>query len=260
MKEKQKLSDLVPELELRCNPRVVHVFDWTLQSRDLFVPEKCSMPWCADCEPIRVGKLKRKIMKYLEHNWTKESHFWVVTRSVKNEPELLSSFNTLRYAQRKWTFGSKNNADHPFRSAKAWIAVTEIKHSIQKGYNVHEHMIWVTQSDRLDFPALHKYWDKAAGFSGAHINAKKVRDISHAVNYVAKYLSKQIWGGLSVGRAYLNRSVLKGRNRINSKRGTLPPKAFTCYSYCCSSHAALGRGECVNEALSGIVPETVLKT
>ncbi len=254
MKADQKLSELVPKEALRCNPRRVHVFDWALRRPDLFVPQKCSMPWCSDCEPIRVGKLKVKIRKYLEHNWLTGSSLWIVTRSVRNDFGLERSFNALRLAQQAWTkqLKSRDNLDHPLRSVDAWIATTEIKHSATKGYNVHEHAIWQTQTDRIDFSAAHKYWDRAAGFKGAHINLKKVRDITHAINYVAKYLSKGVWGGLSVGRAYRVASVLKGRNRINSKHGTIPPKGFTSYSYCCSSVSVLGRGECCNEAMSGI--------
>ncbi len=253
----QKLSEIIPKMELRCNPQEVHVYDWTGSRSDQFIPQKCSMPWCSVCEPIRVSKLKGKIRKYLEHNWTQGMSYWIVTRSVRNEPELYTAFNTLRAAQRKWTFSAKNNSTHPFRSAVCWVATTEIKHSLQKGYNVHEHMIWGTLEKRVDFSACHKYWDQAAGFEGAHINVKKVRDLSHAINYVAKYISKGIWGGLSIGRAYLNRSVLKGRNRINCKRGTVPPGGEKFYTYCCSLQATLGRSNCVNEQISGIHPHAL---
>lgn len=247
MKEKTSLYDWIPMDDIECDPLMIHVYDWTGTEIDHYVKAVCSRPWCHRCEPMRVWKLQRKIMKYLEWHYKLGRHYWIVTRSVRNEPEMVSSFNTLRDAQRKFSRVSKFK-DHPFRDALAWVATTEIKHSAT-GYNVHEHMIWVTEDPTIDFVLMHKYWDRAAGFVGAHINIKKVNDPRHATNYVAKYLAKGIWGGLSTGRAYLCREALKGRNRINTKRGTLPEKNSGTYTYCCSTEY---QKQCTNEGMSGV--------
>ncbi len=223
------LYELIPEEDLLCENGYVHVFDGEDPTDNLWVQSVCSRPWCSRCEPIRVWRLRRKMEKYLE--WHSPKHLWIVTRSVRNEPELVTSFNTLRAAQ--VAFAKSNKVDHhSFRFAQHWIATTEITYTHWKGYNVHEHMIWGTESARLPFKDFHVWWDRAAGFEGAHINIVKVQDSRHAVNYVAKYLSKGVWGGLSVGRAFLLRKALKGRNRINTKRGTVLPKKFSGYCLC----------------------------
>ncbi len=172
-------------------------------------------------------------MKYLDFHSVDYNHLWIVTRSVRNTPELVSSFNSLRAAQQAFAKQSNWDESHPLREAQIWIATTEVKYSDQTGYNVHEHMIWGTKKSRMDFHKFHDCWDRAAGFQGAHINVRRVHDARHAVNYVAKYLSKGIWGGLSSGRAYQVRAGLKGRNRIQSKRGTVPPKAGSRFCLCC---------------------------
>ncbi len=224
------------------------MFDrWDPTSVNLWVKSVCSRPWCLFCEPVKVWRLKRKIEKYLK--WNSPRHLWIITRSVRNEPELVAAFNTLRAAQVAFAKSSKPKAKtHPFRHAKFWIATTEITHSHREGYNVHEHMIWGTNHSFMDFDDFHLWWDRAAGFEGSHINVVKVRDARHAVNYVAKYLSKGVWGGLSSGRAYLLRDALKGRNRINTKRGTLVPKIQSEYCLCCFTDGAdqcNGEGELV---------------
>ncbi len=226
----QFLKDLIPDEERECPVGYVHVFDGMDSTDNLWVKSVCSRPWCSRCEPVRVWRLRRKMEKYLE--WHSPKHLWIITRSVRNEPELVSSFNTLRSAQVAFAKSAKSKT-HPFRYAEFWIATTEIKHSHRNGYNVHEHMIWGTQKSWVDFDEFHLWWDRAAGFGGAHINVVKVRDSRHAVNYVAKYLSKGVWGGLSSGRAYQMRAALKGRNRVNTKRGTVLPKKFSCYCLCC---------------------------
>ncbi len=226
------LEDLIPEESRICETGYVHVHDrWDPTASNLWVKSVCSRPWCRSCEPMRVWRLMRKIEKYLK--WHSPRHLWIVTRSVRNEPELVTSFNTLRAAQFSFNNSSRRAPTHPFRVAEIWIATTEITHSHKEGYNVHEHMIWGTHSAQVDFAAMHLWWDRAAGFPGAHINIVKVTDPRHAANYVSKYLAKAIWGGLSSGRAYLMRDALKGRNRVNTKRGTLVPKAQSAYCLCC---------------------------
>ena len=230
LRSETHLWDLIPKDLRECENGYVHVFEAFDPNNNLWVKSACSRPWCSRCEPIRVWRLKRKIMKYLE--WHKPRHLWIVTRSVRNTPEMVSSFNSLRWAQVAFAKSSKAK-QHPFRHAKVWIATTEIKHSIQKGYNIHEHAVWGTNHSFMDFDDFHLWWDRAAGFEGAHINVTKVRDSRHAANYIGKYLSKGVWGGLSKGRAYLVRDALKGRNRINTKRGTVLPKMFSGYCLCC---------------------------
>ncbi len=246
MEQKQALSDIIPWYDLDCPAGYVHVFDYLEPTDEVWVPQACSRPWCLRCEPIRVHRLGRKLRAYLEGNPGK---LWLVTRSVRNCPALTAAFNTLRYTQKRFNIlaADRRLKTHPFRVAKAWVAVTEITHDLSTGFNVHEHMLWVTdQGVRLDYAELHHYWDKAAGYP-AQLNVVELRSIHGGVSYVAKYLSKGIWGGLSSGRAYLNRVALKGRNRINSKRGTIPKRLRTGKVFCCTAECSQ---ECNGEGWS----------
>ncbi len=238
--KKQDLEDLIPEDLRECEFGYIHVFDGYEPSVECWVKSTCCRPWCAQCEPRRVWKLQQKIMKYLDHNSTGGSHLWLVTRSVRNSSALVAAFNSLRAAQVAFTKQRVRDPRHPLNLASAWIATTEVKYDARSGFNVHEHMIWVTKSARMDFKYFHETWDRAAGFVGAHINIVRLNDPRHAANYVAKYLSKGSWGGLSRGRAYLLRGALRGRNRIQSKRGTLPPKEISGFCFCCSINTASG--------------------
>ena len=235
MKEKAgSLEDLIPKAHRECRMGYIHVFNAFDPTDELWVAARCSRPWCLPCEGLRVWRLQRKIKHYLDHH--NPRFLWIVTRSVRNTSVLRAAFNTLRDAQIRFSNQVQvgRSEDHPLRLAQCWIATTEVKFS-SEGFNVHEHMIWGTKRRYLDFGLFHKYWDRAAGFRGAHINVVPLNDPRHAANYVAKYLSKGIWGGLSVGRAYLVRDALRGRNRIQSKRGTLPPKEPTGFCFCCVS-------------------------
>lgn len=238
MAEPNTLLERIPKDLRECESGYIHVFDGFEAEGDVWIKSACSRPWCRQCEPIRVWRLQRKIMKYLDWHSAGYKHLWIVTRSVRNESTLESSFNTLRAAQVAFAKQSVREKSHPLRVAAVWIATTEITFSHRTGWNVHEHMIWGTQSSRMDFGKFHETWDRAAGFGGAHINIVKLDNSRHAANYVAKYLSKGVWGGLSSGRAYLVRDALKGRNRIQSKRGTVPPKDQGPNVFCCVASTA----------------------
>ncbi len=242
MRSAGDLSDLIPLEERSCEQPYVHVIGFEPDD-EVFVKSICSRPWCLPCESIRVWRLKRKIMKYLEYH--NPRNLWIVTRSTKNRPEFVASINLLRSAQVAFSKQATKKETHPFNKAQCWIATTEVTHDLLTGYNVHEHMIWGTESSRLDFEKLHLWWDRACGFRGAHLNVVQVNDSNHGINYIAKYLSDGIWGGLSVGRAYQIRNALKGRNRVNSKRGTVPKKIPSGYNLCCfaiTDHECVGDG------------------
>ncbi len=235
MLEKVYLDELIPKDLRKCGAGYIHVFQAFDPPDELWVKATCSKPWCGSCEAVKVWRRQRKNKKYLDHNSPKR--LYIVTRSVRNTSTLLGGFNSLRDAQLKFSKHVTRQADHPLNKVTAWVATTEIVYANEKGWNVHEHMIWGLNQSLLkeDYLATHKYWDRAAGFRGAHINIIMVRDSQHAANYVAKYLSKGVWGGLSQGRAYQVRAALKGRNRIQSKRGTLPPEEKSGYCFCCST-------------------------
>ncbi len=248
---KLTLADLIPEEEIQCDQSFIHVFDSNNPDDEFHVQATCSRPWCLRCEPVRVWRLQRKITKYLEYHNTEYKHLWLVTRSVRNTSEFRTSIDHLRAAQVAFTkqCSGTRSPDHPLRLAKFWIATTEVKYSGRSGYNVHEHMIWGVDSSWIPLKEFHVYWDRAAGFGGAHINVVKLNDIRHGSNYIAKYLSKGVWGGLASGRAYILREELKGRNRIQTKRGTIVKKPLGgAYQYCCSFIAA---SDCENETVMG---------
>ncbi len=240
--KKQDLEDLIPRDLRECEFGYIHVFDGNDPQIECWVKSTCCRPWCEPCEIRRVCKLKQKIVKYLDWNHFPNAQLMIVTRSVQNDSALVAAFNSLRSAQVAFAKQRVRDKRHPLRKAKAWIATTEITYSAAKGYNVHEHMIWITVRGftPTQLRYLHRCWDRAAGFEGAHINVCPIFDTTHAANYIAKYLTKGVWGGLSRGRAYLVRAALRGRNRIQSKRGTLAPKIVSGFCFCCQTSYASG--------------------
>ncbi len=228
------LSDLIPEDQADCTLDWVHLFKSTTLANDKFIKQHCSKPWCRDCERARVWRMRDRIIRYVEEHHNEFRSWYFITRSVRNDLNLKTAFVDLRLAQQKFTTDFKDDIEHPWNYVTHWIGVTEVTHSATTGYNVHQHMLvqtaerWTPHSKFL----IGNSWSRAAGYPAIK-QIKFVNDLHSVVGYIAKYLSKRTWGGLSRGRSYLCRHTLKGRNRIGCKRGTALPKPRSDHILCC---------------------------
>ncbi len=229
------LEDLIPEEEKDCNLEWIHLFNSALIDpvNDIFVKQHCWKPWCRSCERARVWRLRDRILSYIGEY--KEGGVWYfVTRSVRNDLNLKTAFVDLRLAQQKFADDFKDDKENPWNSVSAWIGVNEITYSPITGYNLHQHMLVGVAVSWTPTCVYHleDAWSRAAGYS-AHFNVKRMYDADRAAAYIAKYMSKSTWGGLSRGRSYICRNTLKGRNRIGCKRGTALKKMPRGYLLCC---------------------------
>ncbi len=230
------ISGFIPEEDEQCEFSYVHVFNGSSLDGDLYIPNVCWKPWHRKCEAIRVNRMRWKIIKYMEYYDNPKSHWYFVTRSVRNDYELKTAFVDLRLAQQKFTSFQRDNQSHPFNVVTAWVSVTEITWKPKTGYNVHQHMLVQSEKEwgSSQIATLRDYWSRSAGYP-AHFNSQPAEDPERAAAYLAKYMSKSCWGGLSRGRAYLVQDTLKGRNRINMKRRTVVPKIILGFLLCCLS-------------------------
>lgn len=229
------LSDLIPPEDEQCEAEWVHVFDGVTLDTDMYIQLYCWKPWHPRCEQLRVWRLRHRVERYFEHHIEVGTYWYFMTRSVRNDLNLLNAFRDLRDTQEGFRkHASHNPVEHPFQWSTAWVSVTEITYHPSTGYNVHQHM-------GIKFPIeltkgliayLRDSWSKAAGYP-AHFHVRKMSDPARAAAYLAKYMSKSCWGGLSIGRSYLCRDTLKGRNRINVKRGTVIPGHEVKFNLCC---------------------------
>ncbi len=132
---------------------------------------------------------------------------------------------------------------HPFAAVHAWIGAVECTFNSGEGYNVHQHMLIGSRAERISYVRIRELWDRI-GFllCGTDRSMTHITPMTHdkgATGYIAKYISKGTWGGLSRGRAYAHRNVLMGKNRIGRMRGTSRGTGVTApvYALCCISGA-----------------------
>ncbi len=184
------------------------------------------------CEKLKMLRFRAKIHRYL--NQYNPPHLWLLTRSVRNNQELKDAFDKLHFAVKRLTDANKNNAKNEHNKITHYIGTYEVKHKLDKGWNVHQHLIIGSEHDHLDYKKCHVEWNFAAGYE-AHWNCEKITyGVGGAINYISAYISKGIWGGLSPEMAYWNRNDLFGRHRIRTKQGTAvnkPVDPLRCY--CC---------------------------
>ncbi len=225
------LWDLVPVEDRVCAMGSVHLLNRLKPSDQIYVRSVCSNPWCPGCEPVRVWRIRHRITKYFQYY--NPPRQWLLTRSVRNEFRLIDAFATLRETNRGFRDKcNKYREGNPFDVVSHWMGTYEITFSLKKGYNLHQHLILSTQGENIDYGLVHTLWDRAAGYR-AHTNFIKLNDVPHAINYISKYIAKGTWGGLSRGRAWLNRGTLKGRNRVITKHGTALGARSPMYYLCC---------------------------
>ncbi len=200
----------------------------------MYIPAFCWKPWHPECELFRVSRMRRRIYNYIDHHDDPPSYWYSVTRSVRNDLSLHQAFDDLRDAQRLFSVDTTDHEDHPFNRVPAYVAVTEVTWKFKTGYNVHQHAIVKSEVEWQEGQVsyIRDSWNKSAGYP-AHFHIRSVNNIERAAAYLAKYNAKECWGGLSRGRAYATRDTLKGRNRINCKRGTIVPSTEVAYSLCC---------------------------
>ncbi len=223
------LWDLVPIEERVCANGFAHLLDIMDPSTQLWVKSVCSRPWCEPCEYVRVLRIRQRISHYFGYH--RPRHLWMVTRSVKNHWSLRVSFRHLHETNRRFVIYDKRLEKPQWCRIPYWVGTYEITHG-DNGYNLHEHLIVGTDYPKIDYELLRALWGQAAGYS-AMMHFVKLNDCEHAVNYIAKYIAKGCWGGLSRGRAYLVKETLKGRNRLVRKRGTVPAAIVKGFCICC---------------------------
>ncbi len=205
--------------------------------KEIWVKARCSAPWCSRCEGLRCSAIKRKINQYLDYH--NPPHLWFVTRSVRNDLSLKRAFDDLHHVNHNFVTQKDKSATHPWHSnAEFWIGTYEITWTRQKGYNVHQHLIVGSTNDYMDYTDLKKRWSQAAGYP-AHFDVTKIEHgIVGAIRYLSGYLGnglKGSWGGLDLNRAYREHRTLFKRNRIVTKRGTVPPQSRAGFRICCMS-------------------------
>ncbi len=114
---------------------------------DIWVRMLCSRPWCPNCEPVRVWRMRIKIHKYLIHNNPK--NLWLVTRSVRNEARLIDGFRTLHECNQTFNNQIKEPGQHPFHGfVTSSIGTYEVTYKYNTGYNVHQHIIIGSHADK----------------------------------------------------------------------------------------------------------------
>ncbi len=246
--------DLVPKEERQCEQSYVHVMGRFDPSVQIWVRSVCSRPWCDRCESTRLWRMRNRISEYVSHHRdrgdiTAVVNWWFLTRSVANSASVGYAFEEFRQAKRTFHRNQLRDEKHPFNRISAWIGVHEMTYNIRTGYNLHQHMLVGSQAHipRIDYEVLRTKWSTSAGYPAmSHIT--RMNSVVGSIAYLTKYISKGTWGGLSRGRAYRIREVLKGKNRFTSKRGTSVPKRDRpVYVLCCISRHD---NQCVNPNVS----------
>ncbi len=230
-----------------CPKDVVHTFRMLEPWDDKWVKVGCGRPWCVPCEALKMARFRAKIHRYLNH-W-EPPYLWLLTRSNKNAQHLPYAFDKLHSAVKQLAQQNKTAVKTEHNKISHYIGTYEVKHALDTGFNVHQHLIIGTEHDYLDFQQLHKEWDLASGYK-AHLDVRQIRHgIGGAISYITAYISKGIWGGLSTEMAYWQRKALFGRHRIRTKLRTAvflrvdPLRCFCCkteYRNCNQGHVLPG--------------------
>ncbi len=223
------LWDFVPTWMRECDQSFVHVLVSNDPRYQWWVRAICARPWCDPCERVRLWRFRDRIAKYINWSVTRGiSHWWFVTRSVRNSHNARVAF--LEFNQTKSEFHRKiSRSSHPWSDVDAWIGVQELTYNPGSGYNLHQHMLIGQKGHRHRQKESRKVWSRAAplrpdgSVQQSMYHCVPMNNIVGAIAYVTKYISKGTWGGLSRGRTYLIRRTLKGRNRIQMMARTGPP-------------------------------------
>ncbi len=225
----RSLFDLVPAEDRVCANGFVHLLRIMDPAEQLWVKSCCSRQWCEPCEYVRVMRMRQRITHYL--NFHNPRHLWMVTRSIRNHWSLAVCFDQLQTVNRHFVIADSRLNEPVWRNIPYWVGTYEITYG-NSGYNLHEHLIVGSNNGKIDYEMLRSLWARAAGYK-AMMHFVKLNDTEHAVNYIAKYIAKGCWGGLSRGRAYLVRDTLRGKNRLVRKRGTVPSMVERGFCLCC---------------------------
>lgn len=161
---------------------------------------------------------------------------WMLTRSVRNSDDIYKADYDLKKARERFRNHSrqgKEHEQHPWLDVKDWVGVTEIKRSSGRdGWNIHDHILISSETDRLPYSDWHRSWKRAAHDGAAHLDLQRVE--GDAISYMAAYLSKGLWGGMTQDQAYWHRDFLRGRRFLRRKRGSSPNQVIpTGWSQCC---------------------------
>ncbi len=209
--------------------------------------------WCSPCEQIRIYHIKKKLKEFLKANPV--PYRWLFIFSTRNRNTIGAAYTSLLGCWKAFIDQSRAKG-REWAKAVDYIGTYEITHSLSKGFNVHFHVV-VGTIVKLNWKAIHEDWNRACG-EPSHFNvaqSKPIKSNLAIVNYVAKYLLKAFWGGLSPEQMFYNRTFLKGKNRIKRSRGSnkwIPEGP--AHTYCCASRH---RNECNHPHIS-VNPEVLL--
>jgi len=189
-------------------------------NEEVYVPRGCNWQACERCWADRMRR-NRESMRAQVVTWTAIP--WMLTRSVGNDPSLAYAFVDLEREMANWKKAAQRDDDHPHNSILDWVAVWETTNR-GKGYNLHEHRLIEMKEDWLEFEDWQENWN-------GHLDLQLIEH--DATNYMTKYLTKGLWGGLTVEQAEANAPFLKGRRFMRRKRGSAPVRGPAEYEKCC---------------------------
>lgn len=222
---------------------------------DLWQPIGCRAVDCIDCWRSRTNRARTSLLAQTE-GWKGNS--WLLTRSVRNNDVLFTSFDDLRRTVKSYKKRASKSEDHSWHTVGDWCGVVEVKNNHKgQGWNVHEHIVVNSSLSLLPYGKFQADWKAAAGDPAAHLDLQKLRP-KQGVNYAVKYATKngRVWGGLKPSDALAEEQALRGRRFLRRRRGSAPDLQSD-FGMCCLPDSA---GWCQKwvEGLEG--SETCLST
>ncbi len=222
----------------------VHIRSYHDASEMCWVRVRCKEHDCWRCETSRIYRLQRRLRA-----WAAEGdpglRYHLFTFSQANMPLLVSALSVLNDSWRRFTNYVRKVPNHPWNKVHRWARWTEVT-SGKAGYNAHFHVI-VGLTSRLDWTAMHRYWDLATGDKSMW-NSTAALSPETVVNYMASYCKKErgvFWGGLSQREMTRYGRCLKGRTRVAWSVGSAPKGAPREGFYCCGQFDR--KGSCGGE-------------
>ncbi len=210
----------------------VHIRNTEDASELGWVRVRCKRHDCLSCEGSRIFRLQKRLAA-----WATEGppglQYHMFTFSEANLPILASAVNSLEWCWRRFTNYVRKVPNHPWKHVQRWARWTEVTNG-KLGFNAHFHVV-VGLTSRLDWTAMHRYWDLSTG-STSMFNATAAMPPEAAAKYVAAYAKKSggvFWGGLKQRDMTRYGRALKGRKRVSWSRGSAPTVGPREAFYCC---------------------------
>ncbi len=190
-----------------------------------------------------MSRLQRRL-----HRWAtegpEEMRYHLLTFSEANQDLLASAVAALEHSWRKFTNYVRKSPNHPWNKVQRWARWTEVTAG-KRGFNAHFHVI-VGLNSRLDWTAMHRFWDLATG-SKSMWNSTAAMDPATAAAYATSYSKKTgvFWGGLTQRQMTRYGRCLKGKTRISWSAGSAPKIGPREAFFCCGDYDR--KGQCGGE-------------